>query len=278
MWQVLFFKSLKYLYIYNGESFVSKCLRFVKFAGLLNVDPQCKILSKSPTGVQVKADRLIAIGDIHGELTRLEKLLSRVSPSSNDQFVFLGDYIDRGKDSSGVIARLIKFGKKYPQTIFLRGNHEQMLLEARAEMGADAFAASSSGQFMRLYSAALSLSLANGGVDTLNSYGVTDFASLPESHVKFIKATILWWRYEQFLFVHAGAEANMPLEEQDPATLLMRRHSPPGGNGEIHVVGHTPTGDGLPRFEPGRIWLDTGAAYGFNLTACNVMTQTVWQA
>ena len=226
----------------------------------------------------MEPERLIAIGDIHGELDKLVQLLERVAPTSADQFVFLGDYIDRGNDSCGVIERLISFGEQFPHTIFLRGNHEQMLLEARVEVGADAYAATSTGHFMRIYSAALALSMANGGMETLRSYGVTDVASLPDPHVAFIKATRLWWQYENFLFVHAGADPDIPLTEQNPMTLLQSRHTPPGKNGVIHIVGHTPTADGRPRFEPGRIWLDTAAIYGRSLTACDILTQSYWQA
>ena len=71
--------------------------------------------------------RLIAIGDLHGKLNMLNRLLNIVSPQPEDQFVFLGDYIDRGEDSRGVIERLIQFKGDFPHTIFIRGNHDQLL-------------------------------------------------------------------------------------------------------------------------------------------------------
>ena len=203
----------------------------------------------------VNLERLIAFGDIHGEFDKLERLLVQVAPTQNDQLVFLGDYIDRGADSRRVIDRLIALGLQYPRTIFLRGNHEQMLLEARVEVGAEDHVVTSTGCFMRLYNEPLALWFINGGEETLRSYEVTDVANLPKSHVEFIKATQLWWQYENFLFVHAGADPDIPLPDQNPETLLLSRRFPPGKNGVIHIVGHTPTADGSPNFENGRIWL-----------------------
>jgi serine/threonine protein phosphatase 1 len=86
----------------------------------------------------------------------------------------------------------------------------------------------------------------------------------------------LWWRYEHFLFVHAGIENDIPMREQNPSYLLWERHASPGQDGIIHVVGHHPT-KGEPYFEPGRYNLDTGAVYGQTLTACEVLTRQFWQ-
>ena len=71
----------------------------------------------------MKPKRIIAIGDIHGELDKLNLLLDWVSPTEDDQLVFLGDYIDSGRSSCGVIERLLSFRQGFPTTIFLRGNH-----------------------------------------------------------------------------------------------------------------------------------------------------------
>jgi len=74
--------------------------------------------------------RLIAIGDIHGHLDKLERLLQLIMPTDNDKLVFLGDYIDRGPDSAGVVDHLIQLPDRFPQTVFLRGNHEQVAMDA----------------------------------------------------------------------------------------------------------------------------------------------------
>src|SRR5262245_39166841 len=74
--------------------------------------------------------RLLAIGDVHGCLTALDTLLGFVQPGRDDQLVFLGDYVDRGPDSKGVVNRLIEL-QHTGQAVFLRGNHEIMMLGAR---------------------------------------------------------------------------------------------------------------------------------------------------
>jgi len=227
-----------------------------------------------------KPDRLIAIGDIHGEVDQLNRLLNSVAPMQNDRFVFLGDYIDRGKNSKGVIDCLIRFREEFPDSVFIRGNHDQMLLDALIETGA------STGHRLRDQSSAyrasasesdIEIFLFNGGKQTLHSYRITHLSDFPGEHTSFLQSTRLWWQFEEFIFVHAGIEQGIPLEMQNPFVLMWERLSPPGQDGEIHVVGHHPTSDGEPYFEPGRYNLDTGAVYGRTLTACDVLTKQVWQ-
>jgi serine/threonine protein phosphatase 1 len=79
--------------------------------------------------------RLLAVGDIHGHREKLSRLLELVAPTGQDQVVFLGDYIDRGPQSREVIEELLAFRQRFPQTVFLRGNHEQILLDALVEEG-----------------------------------------------------------------------------------------------------------------------------------------------
>ena len=224
--------------------------------------------------------RLIAIGDIHGELDQLNRLLNSIAPTDNDRFVFLGDYIDRGKNSKGVVERLIRFREEFPETIFIRGNHDQMMLDALIEEGvitghplrdqSSAYRACASESDIEIF-------LFNGGKQTLRSYRISHFTDFPKEHIAFLQSTRLWWRHEKFVFVHAGIEQGLPLEMQDPFVLMWERLSPPGQDGEIHVIGHHPTTDGEPYFEPGRYNLDTGAVYGRTLTACDVLTRQVWQ-
>lgn len=223
--------------------------------------------------------RLIAIGDIHGQLEQLNRLLHVVAPAQDDRCIFLGDYVDRGKNSKGVIARLIAFQQEFPETVFIRGNHDQMLLDALVELGIRTGARlRDRSQIYRDVATAsdLDIFLTNGGKATLRSYSLTDIASFPTDHITFLEATRLWWRFEHFVFVHAGVAPHIPVQEQDPYLLMWERLSPPGKNGEIHVVGHNPT-TGEPYFEPGRYNLDTGAVYGQQLTACDVLTKTVWK-
>ncbi len=226
-----------------------------------------------------KPERLIAVGDIHGQLTMLNRLLDDVQPQATDQFVFLGDYIDNGNDSRGVVERLIEFKQDFPQTIYIRGNHDQLLLDALVEMGlrkAQRLRELSSGYSPESLLTDTAIFLSNGGQETLESYHINNLTALPRNHVDFLETTRFYWQYGRYVFVHAGLEEGVPLERQDPYVLLWDRFNPPGQDGMIHVVGHTPTG-GEPRFESGRYHIDTGAVYGQALTACDVLTRQVWQ-
>ena len=247
--------------------------------------------------------RLIAIGDIHGQLQKLERLMDKVRPTERDRLVFLGDYIDRGPDSKGVVDFLIRFAACCPQTIFLRGNHEQLFLDAMVTEVPDRLPGwERLADLCRHYAHMTGLATAgkegirsdvriwmrNGGAEMLMSYGADEkrirsadersipWHLVPQTHVDFLRQTKLWHRQDGFLFVHAGADEGKPLEKQIH-TLLWERFCPPG-KAEIHVVGHNPTPDGQPHFESGRYSLDTGAGNGRKLTACNVSIREFWQA
>ena len=243
--------------------------------------------------------RLIAFGDIHGQREKLACLLDQVRPTRTDHLVFLGDYIDRGPDSRGVVDLLIELAGDFPQTVFLRGNHEQMLLDAAKTeaphglpewnrlIDLDPDWASSNG----IYDLTNQWFM-NGGRATLASYGVDEderakiyegkvvpWNVVPQEHIDFLQATKLWHRFGEYLFIHAGVN-DEPLEDQSPSTFLWSRWLP-GGQEETHVVGHTPTKDRRPGFwdeEYRLIELDTGAGYGGPLTACDVLTRQFWQA
>lgn len=223
--------------------------------------------------------RLVAIGDIHGHAMKLEGLLSQVRPTNSDQLVFLGDYIDRGPQSRSVLDRLIGIQEEFPQTIFLRGNHEQLFLDAMASQGMRQEPTLRDLSVLYRQEAVgpnLTLFLANGGGSTMNSYD-WDWGNIPKSHIGFLERTMLWWRYKEYLFVHAGCLDEEP-DTQDAWVFLWSRQCDPGRGGEIHVVGHSPIESGYPLFEPGRYMLDTGSAYGGPLTACDVFTREIWQA
>jgi len=232
--------------------------------------------------------RLLAIGDIHGCRKALRALLQLVEPQEDDTIVFLGDYIDRGPDSRGVLDDLIAFQHDHPGTIFLRGNHDQLMLDTLAEWGvcpdwprlreiSPLFAARASASDAAIW-------LQNGGIQALEDYGLNpagdpaDGRRFPAEHLSFLTATQLWYQQDGYLFVHAGAEAGRPASEQDPYTLLWSRSSTVDDSGLLQVVGHTPTANGLPSFEPGRIKLDTGACFGGALTCLDVRTRDYWQA
>ncbi len=222
--------------------------------------------------------RLIAIGDVHGMEALLERLLDQISPTAEDQLVFMGDYIDRGDHCREAIDRLIRLKQELPDTVFLRGNHDQMLIDALIEQGvADGRRLRDMSPLFREKGPASDLEkFLSIGRETMASYGITDLADLPRRHIDFLQSTRLWWQQDMFIFVHAGIAPALPMAEQDPYTLLWERNAPPGQGGQVHIVGHQPT-DGEPAFEPGRINVDTGAVYGHALTACEVRTKQVWQ-
>jgi serine/threonine protein phosphatase 1 len=199
-----------------------------------------------------------SIGDVHGSDAALARLLDVCHSwdgNSQNRFVFLGDYVDRGPDSAAVIARLMLFQKQYPdRVICLRGNHEEMLLLACQD-------SISYGRW-----------ISNGGLPTLRSFGV----SRPED---ISKDVIYWLRYlstsfddGRRFFVHAGVDLERPLDEQLPEVLTWIREpfltlADSVDPGRLIVHGHTPVHTRRPDLRRHRLNLDTGACMGGPLTA-----------
>lgn len=223
---------------------------------------------------------LYAIGDIHGEVKLLEDLLEKVPSKKDDRFVFVGDYVDRGSDSKGVVDLLIDFSKKR-DCVFLLGNHESMFLdfigwEADEYFAGDAF-------------------LMNGGDRTLASYGYFEMLEpdqekfkLPRSHQKFYQNLRLHYREGDYLFVHAGigrdllseTDVGFAMEKVPPEDLLWDRAAidRPHKLGLTVVYGHTPSPDFEVRWNPPfSIGIDTGAVYGGYLTAIRLPDETLFQ-
>jgi serine/threonine protein phosphatase 1 len=222
---------------------------------------------------------LYAIGDIHGELGKLDELLERLPLAQGDRLVFLGDYVDRGPDSKGVVDRLIELERRVP-CVFLLGNHESMFLdflglEHPSYFGGDAF-------------------LMNGGDRTLWSYdyfspkrGEGPFV-LPPAHDAFFRRCAMWHQEGDYLFVHAGLNPDL-LGEND-VRYVLRRTRPmeflwnrttgdlPHRLGLTVVYGHTPSPDfGVRWNAPFSIGIDTGAVYGGPLTALRLPDETLFQ-
>lgn len=187
--------------------------------------------------------RELVIGDIHGCNHALGRLLELVAPLPRDRLIFLGDYIDRGPDSRGVIERLIALeGCGRFDTVFLKGNHEGMLLDCR-ESGNP-------------------LWLVNGGDATLRSYGCDKELVLPDAHWDFLARLRLWYETDTHIFVHAGLRPGVALSRQKEEDILWIRGEfleAVGNWGKIVVFGHTPMSEPLLGVE--RVGLDTGAVY-----------------
>lgn len=202
----------------------------------------------------------LVIGDIHGCRTSLRTLLELVKPQENDLIVTLGDYVDRGPDSKGVIDDLLVLQKTH-RTIHLMGNHEiQMLRALEGKQHRDRF-----------------LSGLCGGQDTLDSYG-GNFSDVLESHWKFMREAALFHETEDFILVHAGVDAALPASEQGQETYYYQRfhEQEPHPSGKTVVCGHTIQGD-LPTDLGYAICLDTCAYGGGWLSAMDLDTGRIWQ-
>lgn len=204
--------------------------------------------------------KLIAVGDIHGQADALRRLLDDLPyRPGTDRLIFLGDYINRGPDTRGVLEVLTDIAREDPGAIFCLGNHEETLLR---------YADGGEPEDLRL--------LRGLGIETtLACYGDPPAASLlglsflPEAHQEFLRSLVPYARIGETLFVHAGLPGGMPPEECPTDCLLSVRGAfltGPVPHGMTVVFGHTTAR--TPLFAPGKIGLDTGAAWGRALTAC----------
>jgi serine/threonine protein phosphatase 1 len=212
-------------------------------------------------------ERIYAIGDIHGCTGLMDAMVARVRadvaarPHRAPRMVFLGDYMDRGPDSRGVLERLIALRDGPIPASFLLGNHDAMTL---------AFLASPEDQDRPQHW----LDSGMGGTATVLSYGVEDplvrsdlrrthaefVAAFPAAHRAFLEGCALSLRIGAYVFVHAGIRPGVALDEQSPEDLIWIREpflSSRADHGVKVVHGHT-----VVRFvehHPNRIAVDTGA-------------------
>lgn len=205
---------------------------------------------------------VFAIGDIHGECARLEVLLATLSRGPEDTTVFLGDYIDRGPDSAGVVRRVLQEYDAAPdRTVLLWGNHEDM---AAAHFG---FAAPSGFDYDPYDW------FRNGGFAALASFGYPTpreaLAALcpPELERLFPLLRLFWRGPDGTIYVHAGVPPGRPPETTPASILLWTRDPDNDRTGRLVVHGHTPQQNGLPEVHANRINLDTGAVFGGPLSA-----------
>ena len=224
---------------------------------------------------------IYAIGDIHGQVTMLRRLLAKLNAlplREEDQLVFIGDYIDRGEDSRAVIEMLLEVQEQCPNTIFLRGNHEQLLLDAHN--GAPFEEDPDTGDLM--FSDNMLLWLQNGGTETLDSYTGESLDAealmcwwerIPESHWQFFRETRMEYNVGPYLFVHAGilpqgASWGVGHHSALDPRLWIREpflSSRDDFGGRIVVFGHTP--QDKPLVHRNKVGIDTGAVFGGRLTA-----------
>ncbi len=204
----------------------------------------------------IEEKRIFVIGDIHGMKNEMISLIHSLPFDDKDLIIFLGDYIDRGYDSKGVIDFLINFKKIHPNTICLIGNHEDMLLSFME------------GKFDR------EIYFFNGGEKTLKSYGIppSEYAYakryIPQSHLDFLNNLSLYYETDRYLFVHAGLKPGIPLNEQRRNDLLWIRDEfiySKKDFGKRIVFGHTVFEE--PLVMDNKIGIDTGLVFGGKLTS-----------
>src|SRR5216684_3695385 len=222
----------------------------------------------APRKLATRDHRLFAIGDIHGCADELAVLLKALAPRRGDTIVFVGDYIDRGPDSLGVIELLLELQAGAAKAVFLKGNHEDMMLNF---MG-----------FPGHYGEAF---LFNGGIQTLASYGIVEDAvpqagqSIPASHLEFLKALANSYRQPPYLFVHAGIRPGVAFADQEVEDLLWIRHEfifCPHQLDVTVVFGHTPMRSVMVD-PPYKVGIDTGLVYGGNLSCVEFTEGVLYQ-
>ena len=212
--------------------------------------------------------RIYAVGDVHGcagQLALLHRLIAAdlaQRPVAAPLVLHIGDYVDRGPDSRGVVARLAAGDPLAGiPTINLVGNHEQTMVDALSGQGA-----------------AMTDWMIAGGREALASWGgdpdaprATWPAWVPAEHMDFLRGLTLCHREGGYLFVHAGIRPGVPLDQQTRQDMLSIRQAflySEADFGVVVVHGHTPKGDPIVRHN--RIGIDTGAVFGGRLT-CAVL-------
>lgn len=183
--------------------------------------------------------RIIAITDIHGELEKLNSLLAKLDITSDDTLVFMGDYIDRGLNSRGVIDKVISM-QDVCRCIYLKGSHEYAYLNARK------------GDEYYDY-----LFWNYGGVQTVESYG--GFENIYTVHGEFLESLKPYYLTEDYLFIHAGIRPNVSFEEQVETDFyyirgefIYKKHNMP----QKIIFGHTDFKE--PQVQDDKICIDTG--------------------
>lgn len=213
--------------------------------------------------------RTLAIGDVHGSALALDTLLAAVAPAPADRLVFLGDYVDRGPDTRGVLDRLIRVRREFPHAVFLRGNHELMMTRSRGDRSE-----------CRMW-------LSVGGDKALMSYAkpgaVGRLDDVPAEHWEFLTRHLVdYFETDTHLFVHANLDPGIPLAEQTEGPLFWEFLHPdraaPHASGKTVVCGHSSQKSGVVLDLGHTICLDTFAYGGGYLTCLDVDSLRYWQA
>ncbi len=234
---------------------------------------------EGPVASVPAGQRVYAIGDIHGRLDLFEQLLGQIAADdatrgpADTWLVLLGDLVDRGADSCGVVERAMELAQGGKVRI-LAGNHEEMLLGSLDNT-----------ETLRHF-------LRHGGKETLFSYGLSyeEYCKstletllekmhmlIPERHIAFMRAMENQIMFGEYLFVHAGIRPGVPLDEQQtPDLRWIRREFLDHDTLHSHVVVHGHTISDEPVVRANRIGIDTGAFASGRLTALGLEGGERW--
>ena len=212
-------------------------------------------------------EKIFAIGDIHGCLNKLEELMGKIPADRDGELlVFLGDYIDRGRDSREVVDFVISLNENFRSIVYLMGNHERMFLNFLEGLEEELY-------------------LYNGGRCTLRDYGIaiTDSPAerkkkIPAAHMHFYQSLLPYYETEDYLFVHAGLLPGVELGKQKIDDLVWVRRDfidSTDDFGKTVVFGHTPVKS--PLIAKNKIGIDTGAVYGGQLTCVELPALKIYQ-
>lgn len=207
--------------------------------------------------------RTIAIGDIHGCATALDRLLSAIKPTPRDTIIGLGDYVDRGMESARTIEILIEL-VSHCRLVPLIGNHEIMMYKALQGDKKD---------FEFWYQ--------HGGSSTLASYG-GNLQKIPQHHLTFLSHCLRYYETDTHFFVHANYDEDVPLSQQVDEIIFWRHldEYPPEMHfsGKTAILGHSPQVDGEV-LDLGHVKVIDTFCYGDQwLSALDVNSGTIWQA
>jgi serine/threonine protein phosphatase 1 len=205
----------------------------------------------------MESERVFIVGDIHGCLGPLKRLMDKIDwhPDA-DRLIFLGDYLDRGENSKGVVDFILELSKRSRLVECLIGNHENIFLKFLTR-----------GELQNF--------LANGGRTTLESYRLDGKRHsepfIPPDHMDFFQNLLLWIELEDYYVVHAGFRPEVEIEKQSLDDLIWIREPFIYSDydfGKKVIFGHTPFSK--PLVTDDKIGLDTGAVFGNRLTCLEI--------
>ena len=238
------------------------------------------IITPDPPSIP-EGRRVYAIGDVHGRMDLLDRLIRMIGdddtrrPQLETEIILLGDLVDRGPDSAGVVARAMTGSAGFAPLHTLMGNHEEQLVDSVA----------GDGEMIAAW-------LFYGGRETLQSFGVPEQiiasgdetammraarAVIPSDVIRWLRALPMSRRIGDYLFVHAGVRPGVPLDEQDPVDMRWIRREfleSEADHGAVVVHGHSIRPE--VQMCPNRIGIDTGAYASDRLTAIGLEGARRW--